>query len=384
MEAKNKMRNEWIGLLKKISLPVLAPLAEGRLHEALQPDVMDLSQRHTAPLEAFGRTVLGISPWLSAKGLSGKEESERSSLSDLTRRALAQAVDPHGPDRMNFLDVGDNIQPIVDAAFLADGMLIAWDELWEKSAPATRQNLVEAMRQIRRKKPYCMNWLLFSAIVECFLYRATGAFDEMRVDYALHEFCRHWYVGDGMYSDGENFHVDYYNSYVIHPLLLQILDSVGGVYPEWNALRPEAFKRAQRYAALQERLIAPDGSFPVIGRSICYRMGAFYELADMARRKKLPKELSPASVRCALDAVIHRCMDVPGTFRPDGFLSVGLHGHQPSLRERYINTGSLYFCTTAFAPLGLPADDPFWSLPNEDWTGKAIWSGADRHADHAL
>ncbi len=377
-------RKEWIALLHKIVLPVLRPLAEGRLHETLKPDLLRQSQSRTAPLEAFGRTVLGISPWLAAKGLAPEEETARAELAELTRRALAQAVDPHGPDRMNFLDEGSNKQPIVDAAFLASGMLIAWEELWEKSEPEARRNLLTAMRQIRCKKPYYSNWLLFSAVVECLLYRACGKFDEMRVDYAVNEFCGHWYAGDGMYSDGEAFHVDYYNSYVIHPLLLQVLDTVGDVYPEWGGLRPQAVQRAQRYAAVQERLIAPDGSFPVVGRSICYRMGAFHELADLARRKELPETLSPAAVRCALNAVMHRCMDAPGTFREDGFLTVGLCGRQPSLREPYINTGSLYLCTTAFAPLGLAPDDPFWSLPDADWTGKAVWGGNDRRADHAL
>lgn len=376
-------RKSWIALLRKTALPVLLPLAEGRLHETLRPDVLRPEQERTALLEAFGRTMLGIAPWLGAKGLPPEEEALRAETAGLARRALAQAVDPRGPDRMDFLDEDGSIQPIVDAAFLAGGLLLAWDELREKSGPAVRENMLDAFLQVRRKKPCYMNWLLFSALTECLLYRARGEFDEMRVDYALNEFCRHWYVGDGMYSDGEAFHLDYYNSFVIHPLLLQILDTVGGVYPEWDALRPQALRHARRYAAVLERLVAPDGSFPVVGRSICYRMGAFYALGDMARRKELPRELSPAAARCALDAVIRRCMDAPGTFREDGFLAVGLCGGQPSLRETYVNTGSLYFCTTVFAPLGLPPDDPFWSLPDEDWTGKAVWSGMDRKADQA-
>ncbi len=34
---------------------------------------------------------------------------------------------------------------------------------------------------------------------------------------------------------------------------------------------------------------------------------------------------------------------------------------QPGLADFYITTGSLYLCTTIFLPLGLPADDPFWT-----------------------
>jgi len=37
-----------------------------------------------------------------------------------------------------------------------------------------------------------------------------------------------------------------------------------------------------------------------------------------------------------------------------------------------------------FAMRALPADDPFWSGPNEPWTQKRIWSGENLAPDHAL
>ena len=49
--------------------------------------------------------------------------------------------------------------------------------------------------------------------------------------------------------------------------------------------------------------------------------------------------------------------------------------------EEYISTGSLYLCSTVFLPLGLRQDKEFWSLPDEDWTSKKIWSGLDMPAD---
>ena len=47
----------------------------------------------------------------------------------------------------------------------------------------------------------------------------------MRVDYALRQHDQ-WYKGDGAYGDGPTFHWDYYNSFVIHPMLLDVLDVV--------------------------------------------------------------------------------------------------------------------------------------------------------------
>src|SRR6185312_6997165 len=99
---------------------------------------------------------------------------------------------------------------------------------------------------------------------------------------------RQWYLGDGIYGDGPQFHWDYYNAFVIHPMLVEILDVVGDETAAWRSQREAARKRLTRYAAIEERLIAPDGSYPAIGRSIAYRCGAFQGLALAALRRALP------------------------------------------------------------------------------------------------
>jgi len=70
-------------------------------------------------------------------------------------------------------------------------------------------------------------------------------------------------------------------------------------------------------------------------------------------------------------------------FDENGWLVPGIIGRQEELAEGYINIGSLYLCSAVFLPLGLPPEDPFWSAPDEDWTGKKIWSGAPSMIDHA-
>jgi hypothetical protein len=142
--------------------------------------------------------------------------------------------------------------------------------------------------------------------------------------------------------------------------------------------------RARRYAAIQERLISPEGAFPAVGRSIAYRCGAFHLLAQMALAGELPAPLTPGRVRSALTAVMRRTLEAPGTFDGDGWLTVGLCGHQPHLGESYISTGSLYLCATVLLPLGLAPPDPFWSGAAEDWTARRLWRGEDAAADHAI
>ena len=207
--------------------------------------------------------------------------------------------------------------------------------------------------------------------------------DAMRVDYAVRQH-QQWYVGDGVYGDGPRFHWDYYNSYVIQPMLVDVLRQVRGRNGGWDAMAGPVMARARRYAAIEERLIAADGSYPAVGRSITYRCGAFQVLAQMALLGELPAPLTGAPVRSALTAVMKRLLEAPGTFDAGGWLTIGLCGHQPHLGENYISTGSLYLASTVLLPLGLPPAHPFWAAPAADWTSRRLWRGQDSAADHAI
>jgi len=368
-------------VLTRIADPVLLALSERRLKatmpvEAPHGNVED--RRQYTYLEALGRLLSGLSSWIESG--DSAESSLRAHYSDLSRRAIAAAVDPSSPDYMNF---NKGSQPVVDAAFLALAMLRAPTELWQKLPAQTKNHLLAALRSSRVIRPGFSNWLLFSATIEAFFSFAGEPWDAMRVDYAVRQLDE-WYKGDGVYGDGPQFHWDYYNSYVIHPMLLAVVETVSKSSKAWDEFHPEILVRARRYAAIQERLIGPEGSFPPIGRSLAYRFGAFHLLALMAFRRQLPEGIAPAQVRSALTAVIRKMIEAPGTFDAAGWLTVGFCGHQPSIAEPYISTGSLYLCSTAFLPLGLSNADPFWSEPSQPWTARKAWTGENVPADHAL
>lgn len=369
--------------MKRIAEPVLTSLSARKLKlnmpvEASHGNEQD--RRKYTYLEAIGRLLTGLAPWLESSETSGAEGDLRARYAELARKSVAAAVNPESPDYMNF-ETGS--QPVVDAAFLALGILRAPNELWQKLDTATKEHLVRALQSSRVIKPGFNNWLLFSATIEAFLGFAGERPDLMRIDYAVREH-EQWYKGDGIYGDGPQLHWDYYNSFVIQPMLLQILESARRWSSSWESFYPAILARAKRYAAIQERLISPEGTFPAIGRSLAYRFGAFHLLAAMALRKNLPEGIAPEQVRCALTAVMKRVTEAPGTFDKNGWLQIGFCGHQPSVGEAYISTGSLYLCSAAFLPLGLRSSDPFWSGPEKPWTAKQIWRGTDIPADHAI
>jgi hypothetical protein len=375
----NPDRADSVAVLTRIARPVLSALAEGRLKADLPQHPWERDRAGYTGLEALGRTTAGIAPWLELGPDETPEGKLRGEFIELSVRAIASGTDPKSPDYLNFKQGG---QPLVDAAFLAHGLLRAPKQLWGRLAPAQQTNVVAALKATRSIKPYESNWLLFSAMVEAALWQFTGECELKPIEYAVQRHME-WYLGDGTYGDGPEFHWDYYNSYVIQPMLLDVLRVCVAKKHPLGDLYPQVLGRAQRYAAVQERLISPEGTFPVLGRSSAYRFGALQHLSAVALLRELPPEVKPAAARAALTTVIRRMAEAPGTFDERGWLQVGAVGHQPSIREGYIATGSLYLCLTGLLHLGLPVDDPFWTAPGEPWTQKRIWSGADVRADHA-
>jgi hypothetical protein len=373
------VRREWVARIVRVSDPVLTHLASGTLKHTMPVEGVP-DRRAVTHLEAVGRTLAGLAPWLALPSDTTPEGKERARLLALARDGLRRATDPKEPDALNFTDGG---QPLVDAAFLAHAIVRAPQALSTGLDDATRTRLADRLRATRTITPGFNNWLLFSAMVEAALRIMGQPWDALRVDYAVRQHVQ-WYKGDGVYGDGPTLHWDYYNSFVIQPMLLDVLQVCADAQPAWVALRTSTVARATRFAAILERLIGPDGTFPPIGRSLAYRCGAFQLLAQMALSRTLPEALAPAQVRAALDAVIRRTLDAPDTFTGSGWLQIGLCGHQPGVGERYISTGSLYLCTTAFVPLGLPPSDPFWAGPGQPWTSRRAWAGEAFPIDHAL
>jgi len=376
-------REFWISVLTKIADPVLNSLSNESLRKRMPVECCPgniESRKAVTYLEAFGRLTAGIAPWLELGEDNSNEGVQRKKYIDLTQKCIAVSVNPVSPDFMNFTKGG---QPLVDAAFLSHGLIRGYNKLWKPINEETKKNLIDALKSTRSIKPGYNNWLLFSAMIEAFLLKSGNDWDPMRVDFAIKKHME-WYKGDGVYGDGPDFHWDYYNSYVIQPMLIDIVKTLVDNGYEKDETYKLIQKRAKRYASIQERLISPEGTFPATGRSLAYRFGAFQLLSQISLMNQLPDDISPGQVRFALSTVIKKMIEAPGTFDREGWLTIGFCGHQPGIGESYISTGSLYLCSTGLLPLGLPENDNFWTAKPEDWTSRKIWSGAEIKIDHAL
>jgi hypothetical protein len=230
-------RGEWVRLATRIADPVLVRLAAGRLRASMPVELprrrpwSETTTRISRPSVVSSRASR---PGSSSVHDATPEGATRARLAGLAREGLRRATDPSSPDFLNFTR---GRQPLVDAAFLGHAIVRAPTELLGKLDPTTRRQLAEALRSTRPIQPSISNWLLFSAMVEAALCAMGEPWDRLRVDYAVRQH-QQWYKGDGMYGDGPSLHMDYYNSFVIHPMLLDVLRVTGS--------RPRSGSRSRR------------------------------------------------------------------------------------------------------------------------------------------
>ena len=374
-------REQWVKWLWKIAYPVVHNLAEGTLHQNMP---IESASGQTAGydeithLEAVGRCLAGVAPWLALPDDDTEEGKLRKQMREEVLKGLKNAVDPESPDMLNFTK---QAQPIVDAAYLVHAFLRAPKALWEPLDEVTKKRYIESLKALRDRTGAYNNWLLFTGLTEAFLLQQGEKADPFRINMARNKL-REWYVGDGWYSDGSKFSMDYYNAYVMHPMLVEMLETLLPLKRAGQKEYDEAMRRMVRHAEYSERIIGPDGRYPAFGRSVTYRSAAFQSLSDVALRHKLPEYIRPAQVRCALTAVHRNMYEGNQNFDENGWLVLGFNGHQPNIADGYTSTGSLYMATLSFLPLGLPADDPFWTDPAEKWTSKKAWEGEDFPKDH--
>lgn len=378
-------RAYWVDLAYKMAAPVLSNMAEGKLQANMQIEVspsFDNRDKRVTYMEAFGRLMAGVAPWLSLPDDNTEEGKMRKQLREWALKSYAHAVDPQSPDYLLWRKEG---QPLVDAAYIAESFLRAYDQLWKPLDETTKKRYIEEFTLLRRVDPPYTNWLLFSSIIESFLAKAGAPYDAYRVNSACRKM-EEWYVGDGWYSDGPVFAFDYYSSYVFHPMYLETLqamkDAKAYTRIHYGQYYARALERCQKFSIVLERLISPEGTFPVFGRSIPYRMAAMQPLALMAWYQTLPGGLTNGQVRSALTATMKSMFDGKENFNEGGFLTIGFCGRQPNVADWYTNNGSLYMTSLSLLPLGLPATHPFWTDAPADWTSKKAWSGKPFPKDH--
>lgn len=379
-------RKIWVDTLVKIIHPVLYNMSQNTLKQTmpLKAHRENVDVEYCTYLEALSRTLLGTTAWFNAIDINENEKQLQQYYLDLSIKSIKNAVNPNAKDFAYTPKDGKLIpQILVDTAFLALAFLRAKKVLWDALDLKTKRNVIYYFKETRKILPYNSNWILFSSMVETFFYEIDEDYDIMRIDYGFKQF-EQWYVGDGLYSDGKDFRMDYYNSYVIQPFLIEILLRIKNIYRDYYVYQEKILFRAKRYSEILQMSIFTDGSFPAYGRSITYRSAAFHHLSNMCASGLLPGNMKLGAIRKSLTKNIEKCFYAPDTFDENGWLNIGLYGNQPSLGESYISQGSLYLCTAVFLVLALDNLNDFWTNDEENFVMEDLLKGIDVLRDAAL
>jgi len=371
----------WVSTLQKIAFPVLNNLAKSSLRKNMPFESNNPSSRKFAYFEAFARVFNGISSWLELGPDASEEGRIREKYINMTLKAISNSVNPNNND---YIFVVEPKQSLVDVAIFAQGLLRAKNQIWLNLPMDVQARIIRELKNTRVIAPFENHWLLFTAMIEAALLEFTGECDKERLTYGVHKFMEAFYVGDAIYSNGTDFDFSFYNSLIIHPMLNDILAVMRKYEIREGELLDVQLMRSSRLASQLERTISPEGTYPLVGKSLAYRCGVFHLLSQAALLKILPRNISPAQVRAALTTVLRKQFNGNQNFNNDGWLIIGLNGSQNGLSEDSLNTGSLYSCCAVFLVLGLAPNDLFWTAPFAEWSSLKAWNGHQIEPDQSI
>ena len=371
----------WVSTLQKIAFPVINNLARGSLRKVMPFESNSSDGQEFSYLGSFARVFNGIAPWLELGADNSDEGQIRKKYIVLTIEAIKNAVNPNNND---YIFVVEPKQSLVEVALFAQGLLRSKNQIWLNLPMDVQARLIRELKNTRIIAPYENHWLLFTAMIEAALLEFTGECDKERLTYGVAKFRDEFYMGDAIYSDGEDYEAGYFNSLVIHPMLNDILAVMRKYELSDGEFLDVQYMRSSRLASQLERVISPEGTYPLLGKSLAYRCGVFHLLAQASLLKILPRNINPAQVRSALTQVLKKQFYNNQNFDTGGWLICGLNGSQKEMCEKNINTGTIYACCAIFLPLGLSPTDTFWNTPFAEWSSLKAWNGHQIQFDQSI
>ena len=372
----------WLSVLQKITFPVLDSLSSRSLKKKMPYESTNPDGKRFSYLQAFARVFNGISSWLELGPDSSEEGELREKYIRLTLQSIVNAINPNSPDFIFVID--ESKQSLVDVALFAEGLLRSKNQIWLNLPIEVQAKIIEELKKTRAIAPYENHWLLYTAMIEAALLEFTGECDKERLTYGIHKYRDDYYIGDAIYADGESFESNYFNSVFIHPMLNDILSVMRKYGISDGEFLDVQLMRSSRLSAQLERIISPEGTYPLVGRAASYRCGVFHLLSQASLFEILPRNINPAQVRCALTKVLEKQFMGNQNFDSNGWLVIGVNGSQIDVSEDNINTGSLYLCCSVFLALGLDMNDDFWTSPSAEWTSQKAWNGSPVQRDQPI
>jgi hypothetical protein len=324
---------------------------------ARYPGMFSANGRRMDCLEGFSRIAPLLAAWIHGGRPTSFEfdDGRRVDLVACLRDAIVAGTDPSSPEYWG--DIRHWGQAIVEAADIALVLWLTRDALWRDLDAGARGRIGAWLAQVEGKRIPDNNWHLFVAQVGAVLGALGQRFDgdELQRHYQR---ARSFYRGAGWFEDGAmpgRPSFDYYNAWGFHYQLQWLTRIDPGLDARFIDESLAAFVASYKY------FFGPRG-FPIMGRSVCYRMAAPVPLVfAQAGHGDI---VSPGEARRALD-VTWQYFIGNGALK-DGNVTQGYFGDDARLLENYSGPAScLWSLRSLVAAFALPPDDAFWRAAPE-------------------
>jgi hypothetical protein len=350
-------RDHWVRLLATLS-GAFADAAETSGSPA-RPRLAGSDGGLVPGLEGFARMSVAWGAWLglaSNPTTLGAPEG-RVDVERLHAQGLLDGTERGG--RWWWGEMEDRDQRIVEAAEIATGLWLGGKRLVPALGSEGLRQVLGWLDGVHGRETYDDNWVLFPAVVATVQRSFGWAVPDAAIDAGVDTMLAR-YRGDGWYTDGPGAAFDAYTGWAVHWDLLLWARIDGDRRPRVRSL---VRRRARTYLRSIVPQFAADGSRPLFGRSLGYRFAAaaLFALAALLDLDAIPPGLAR---RIASGTIAHH-LDLGALDPETGWLRRGVGAERPSVCERYVSAGAAAWAAHVFVALGLPADAPFWSSPEE-------------------
>jgi hypothetical protein len=305
-------------------------------------------------LEGFSRMLPVICSWIvSGRGKTIETlNGDKADLEEIIKSGLIAGTDPYSPGYWD--DIRDNDQKICEAADIALSIWLVRDRVWPSFTVEQREKVIHWLLSVNGKKVYDTNWNLFPVLVNE-VAAALGYGKNATSVQGHYSRFKSFYRGDGWFSDGPKNVFDYYNSWGMHYALFWL----NRINPRFD---PDFIQDAsKKFLEKYIYFLSPQG-FPILGRSICYRMAASAPL--IAGCIQNPVLVDAGLARRAFDSLWTHFISKGAVAQ--GNVTQGYYKKDLRFLDNYSGPAScLWSLRSLVLAFFCPEASPFWIVPLE-------------------
>ena len=297
---------------------------------AFMPGLSSSNGRAIDGMEGYARTAPLVAAWLysgraeTLSDLSGTDFS----LSDVLMSGVLAGTNPDHAEYWG--EIEDYDQRLCEAADIALALVLAKPQVWDLLSDGAKDQIGRWLTGGLARRHRNNNWHFFPLIIDICLSRLgyeTGqpAFNRTASFNTINRFA----MPHGLFRDGPDGFVDYYNSWSFHYSLWIIKSFLQ------EDIGPVLEKQLQNFIPVLLALHSPQG-FPVFGRSQHYRLGISAPLLFAA-------QTGSGSIQNGLAlraAYLMGCYFLANGALKSGCFTQGYHGAKPDFLDSYSGPAS--------------------------------------------